>query len=122
MSAKKTEVPETILAIVVGLVVFYFLKKSVYFLYAALVIGVIGLFSAYLSNLVHIAWTKLAKVLSYIVPSILFSLVFYLVVFPISLFSKVFKNNSYLLIKNNHTTTFKDASGDFKKQNFEKLW
>jgi len=122
MSAKITEVPEIILAIVVGLVVFYFLKKSVYFLFAALVIGVIGLFSAYLSNLVHIAWTKLTKVLSYIVPSVLFSVVFYLVVFPISLFSKVFKNNSYLLIKNNQNTTFKDSHGEFKKQNFEKLW
>ncbi len=87
----------------------------------SLVVGIVGVVSPFLSRKIEWAWMKLAKVLGYIVPNILLSVVFFFVLFPISLLSKIFTKDPLMLSKNKETY-FVDINKEMDKKNIEKTW
>ena len=64
---------------------------------------------------------KLGKVLSYIVPNILLSIVFYVVLFPIALLSRLSRKDPLMLSKD-HDTYFIDLEKETDRRDFEKIW
>ncbi|NQY08973.1 MAG: hypothetical protein HRT71_05580 [Flavobacteriales bacterium] len=84
-------------------------------------LGLIGAFSKSLSEKIEFLWMKLAQVLSYIVPNILLSSIFYLFLFPISLMSKI-GGKDPLSLRNDKDSVFKDGTIEFTKESFEKPW
>lgn len=118
----KSEVAKTTLTIVLGLIAIYFFTNSIYTLYAALIIGVVSLFSNSASSLIHICWMFLAKVLSYVIPNIIMSLLFYVLLLPLALLQRLFQKNRSISLKNNCDTTFITIHKEFKKSTFEKPW
>jgi hypothetical protein len=118
---KKDTSKSTILVITVGFVIIFLLLKQQWAIYAALTIGLIGILSDWAAIKIEWLWFKLAHVLSKIVPTILLTAIFYLFLFPISLFSKLFTSDP-LLLKNNHRTTFKDVIKNDIKKSMEKTW
>jgi len=64
---------------------------------------------------------KLGKVLSYIVPNILLSIVFYVVLFPIALLSRLSRKDPLMLSKD-HDTYFIDLEKEIDRRDFEKIW
>ncbi len=119
---KKGNPVTTMLVISMGLVVIYMKTQLQWLLNIALIIGLIGIFSTYLSSLIDIAWMKLAKLLSFIVPNILLSLVFFAFLYPLSLISKIFSKKDSLMLSPGRTTTFETVNKTFNKEIFEKSW
>ena len=81
-----------------------------------------SLFSQSFSDFIERLWNGLAKVLSYIVPTILLSLVFYLILTPLALLSRIFSGNSDYLLKNPTVSVFKSTNKSFRKDSFERAW
>jgi len=71
---------------------------------------------------VHVLWMKLAKLLSYIAPNILLSIVFFLILTPVALLQKLFNKNKSFDPSINKLTTFQDTIKKIDKPHFEKPW
>jgi hypothetical protein len=65
---------------------------------------------------------KLAKVLSFIVPNILLSVIFYCFLFPIAILSKVLGNKNGLQLKNRSNSLWIKKNIQIEKVSFEKMW
>ena len=113
---------KTILVILLGLVGFYIINKSIYILYAALVVGIISLVSQKACNYIHLAWMFFPKILSYIVPNIIMSLIFFLMLTPLSLLQKLVKKNKSVMLSNSSNSTFIITNKKIEQTNFEKPW
>jgi len=111
----------TILIISMGFLVLNLLFLWKWALIVSLVIGITGIMSTYLSQKIEWIWMKFAKLLEYIVPNIILTLVFFLLLFPISLFSKLFSKDP-LMLKKNNKTYFIDINKQMDKSSFEKIW
>jgi ABC-type phosphate transport system permease subunit len=118
---KKDTSKSTILVITLGFIVIFLLLDQSWAIYTALGIGILGAASDWAASKIEWLWFKLAHVLSKIVPTILLTAIFYLFLFPISLFSKLFTNDP-LLLKNNNKSTFKEAAKFDIKESMEKTW
>lgn len=122
MKNYKSEPIKTCLTISMGFIVVFLTTKAQWGLIVALTVGLIGMFSPYLSRKVDYLWMKLTQLLSLIVPNILLGAVFYLFLFPISMLSKLFGKRDPLLLKNNTDSTFTVERKEFSKTSFEKPW
>lgn len=118
----KNNPTKTVLTISVGLIVVYLFTKVKWVLDISLVIGLIGVFSTYLSEKIDFLWMKLAWVLSKIIPNIVLGIVFYLCLFPLSVLSKLFIGKDILNLKNTSNSIFKTSNKNFEKVSFEKPW
>lgn len=121
MKQTATDSLKTIVTILLGFIVCYIGFKSVYFLYAALVIGTVSLLSASMAGYIHKAWMLLAKLLSYVMPNIVMGVLFYLFLTPIALIQRLIKKNNPLLLQK-QGSTFISTSKTFSQKDFEKPW
>lgn len=112
---------KTILTIVVGLIVIFVFTKVNGFLYAALLIGLVGLVSIYLAKRIEWVWMKLAYLLSFVVPNVLLTLIYYILLTPLALLSRIGKKNP-LQLKNTKESMFKVRESEIQPSNFEKTW
>tara|TARA_B100000214_G_scaffold371707_1_gene348576 strand:+ start:3530 stop:3895 length:366 start_codon:yes stop_codon:yes gene_type:complete len=112
---------KTILIIVTGLLIIYFFSKLIILLNIILVLCLIGVFSPFLSKKIEILWFKIAYILSLIIPNIVLGMIFYLVLFPISLLSRI-SSNDPLFLKNKSRTIYKEVNKIFSKDYFKNTW
>ena len=113
---------KTVLTICIGILVIYVLTQNVIFLNISLTIGLAGVFSTQASVLIEKLWFKLAYLLGLIIPNILLSIIFYIFLFPISIFSKIFKKDDLLKLKNTKSSSFILFDKSFDKNSFENPW
>ncbi len=113
---------KTVLVITVGFIVLYFLTKQTTFLYIALIVGVLGALSNYLAEKIDWVWTKIGWILSFIVPNILMTIIFYLVLTPTAFLSRIFGKYDPMDLKNTQVSLFKKKESSFSKESFEKPW
>ena len=85
-------------------------------------IGIISLFSNRVSKWIDLLWGKLTWILSLIIPNILLSIFFYLLLFPISILSKLFGEKDPLILKNKQNSMFISVNKKNEKKSFEKIW
>lgn len=88
----------------------------------ALSVGLAGVISEYLALKIEWLWFKLAKLLSYIVPNILLSIVYYFFLFPIALVSKVVSRKNLLQLKKEGNTNWVSVNKQFGKKDLENPW
>ena len=117
----KSDPAKTMLTISVGLIIMFLVFDWEWAIIASLVIGLIGVFSTYLSRKVEFLWMKLAYFLGLIFHNSILGAIFYLFLFPISLLAKFFKKDDPLFL-NNKQSTYVDSNKKFAKANFEKPW
>lgn len=122
MKEKSAEPLKTLLTIVMGFIVVFYLSGWKWALIVSFCIGIIGIFSSWLSTKIHFLWMKLAWLLSLIIPNILLAIIFYLLLFPLSLLSRIFSRKDPLCLKNPSGSLFKETRKTFDKASFEKLW
>jgi len=111
----------TILIISMGFLVLYLVFFWQWAVIVSLIVGVVGIVSAYLSRKIEWLWMKLAKLLEYIVPNVLLSIVYFLFLFPISLLSRLFTKDPLMLSKK-YKTYYIDINRAIDKKSFEKIW
>ena len=119
---KQTNPLKTLFVIVIGLIVFYIKFRLNWILYTALLISVGGVISKKICASIEFIWMKLAWVLSLIIPNILLSIIFYLILFPIASLSKILGASNGIILKNNQQSFFKKVDKKFEKSSFEKPW
>ena len=122
MQNPKSNPTKTMLTICTGFIVIFIITKLQWMLLVALIIGLIGILSNFLSKQIDFLWNKLAWVLSLIVPKILLSVIFYFILFPIALLSKLFRKNAVLSLENKMDSVFVNSNKEFTKSSFENPW
>lgn len=120
--ASQQEPIKTVLVIVTGFLIVYVLSAWRWALFTALFIGIAGLASAFLARWIDYLWMQLARLLSLIIPNILLSAVFYLILTPFALLSRVLGEKNPLGLKNTQRSMFRDLNRDYGKASFEKPW
>lgn len=118
---KKDTSKSTVLIISMGFLVLYTVFSWQWTLYASLLVGVSGTLSAFASRKIERLWMKLADLLGYIIPNILLSIVFFLLLFPVSLLYKIFHKDP-LMLSRKYKTHFIDINKEPDKKSFEKTW
>lgn len=122
MTTLKSNPTQTVLVISVGLLILYFVFHHVSFLYISSVIGIIGIFSVYLSKKIEWVWFKLTYILSLIVPNILLGLVFFLILTPVAFFANLTGKADTLQIKKPAHTAFVTRNKKFTADDLSKPW
>lgn len=118
----KTDPIKTVLIIVLGLLILYLKFQLNWILYVALFIAAGGVVSQKITKIIDFLWMKLAWVLSLIVPKIILTIIFYVLLFPIATMAKVLGVKNGIVLKNNDTSSFKEVNKIFEKTTFEKPW
>ena len=122
MQKFKSNPSKTVLTISMGFLVMYLFAKWNWAIKVSVIIGLIGVFSTYLSKKIEWLWMGLGGLLGLVVPKILLSIIFYLFLFPIASLSKLFTKTDTLMLKNERKSTFNDSKKEFVKADFEKIW
>jgi hypothetical protein len=118
---KKDNSKTTILVICIGFLLIYLKFHWKWAVVTSVVVGLIGILSPFLSRQIDWLWMKLTVVLSYIVPNILLSVVFFVFLFPIALISRIFKKDP-LMLKNSYKSYFIEMNKTVDKKSFENIW
>jgi hypothetical protein len=118
----KLKAKSTILVIVVGFIIIYAYSKNFNFLKVSIIIGLLGVIFDKASLFINKIWFKISFILSLIIPNILLGSIFYLILFPIALLSRLFGNKDPLNLKNSLKTLFINKNTNFKAKSFEQPW
>lgn len=112
------------LVIVTGLVVLYFVFKSryPYFLIAAAAVGVLSIAIPVVGDLIVKGWYKIAEILGAINGRILLSAVFFLVLLPVALMSRLGKKNPLALKRESKKSVFIDRNHKYTSKDLEQVW
>ena len=123
MPLKSNSTPtKTVLIIVVGFSVIYYITNAKEFLLVAIGLGGAGALSTWVAMKIDFLWMKLSYLLSLVVPNIILSVVFFLFLTPIALLSRVFGQKNPLGLKNLNDSQFKDHKQQIDQSWFEKPW
>jgi len=111
----------SVLVISMGFLILYVIFSWQWTLFGSLSVGLIGIFSSYLRRKIDWLWMKFALFLGLICQNILLAIVFYLILFPVSLVSKLFIKNP-LILSGKQNSYFTDVNREIDTENFEKPW
>ena len=117
-----TETKKTVFIIALGFAIVYITTKWSWAIIVSLIIGLVGISSDYFSKRIIFLWTKLSRLLSFIMPNVLLSIVYFLFLFPIARLSRLFGRKDILNLKNTKGSLFINRDKQFGKSSFEKLW
>lgn len=119
---------EAILVIVIGFLVLYFIFgvwkefQVDWMLWTSLAVGVLSLMSDTVMNLITGAWFKFAEILgNYVTGPLLLGLVFFLVLFPLSIFARMFGPDN-LMKKRRDDSYYVDRDHAYVTEDIENIW
>ena len=118
---KNSNPVNTLLVIVLGFLLVYKLFGYSWSLNISLYIGLLGFISRRFLKIIDYVWHKIALILSYFVPNIILSIIFYFFLLPISLLSKIFRDD-LLRLKNNYNSMWNSYNRNIDRIYFEKIW
>lgn len=118
---KNNSSKSTVLVISMGFLFLYLLFSWQWAIIVSFITGVSGILSSFLRLKIEWFWYKLTQLLGYIVPNILLTIVFFLVLFPISLLSKLFMKDP-LMLSGKYNSYFQDIPERTNKEDFKKTW
>ena len=113
---------QTILVIVVGFLVIFFLTSWYLALQISLIIGFVGVLSPYLSRKIEQLWFKLSWILSLIVPNILLTVVFFLILFPVALLSRLLRKERPIVLKEAKGSLWVEVEKEFSPDSMRDPW
>lgn len=117
---KEDKSKTTVLTISMGFLLIFLFTDIPLFIYISLGVGILGL-SDYMSNKIETVWMGLTKLLSYIVPNILLSAIFYLILLPFGLIFRML-NKDPLLLSSDHETYWVEEEKEFDRESLRKPW
>ena len=117
---------ETILTLCVALVVLFFVtkKQHAYYLTLSVLLGLIGMFSVYLTSKISWAWLKLGEGMGFVMSKVILTIVFYGFLFPIAMLSRVFSNNrkNLQLDKSTGSSYYFTRNHTYQPKDLEDVW
>ena len=112
----------TILSLVFGLLVIYVFVDTKEILYLCIAISGLSILSTKISILIERIWFKFSYLLSLLIPNLLLTLIFFLILTPLALLSRFFNNKSEFETKNNNKSFFRKKNKSFDKKSFNRAW
>ncbi len=117
---------ETILTLCVALLVIFFVTKQQhnYLLKIGLVLGLVGMFSTFLTAKISWAWLKVGELMGAVMSKVILSAVFFLFLFPIAMLSRLFigGKNSLQLKKGNVTSYYFTRNHKYEVKDLKNVW
>ena len=117
----RAKVRETLLVIVLGFGLLYVWMDRTWMLYTALGAGVAGMLSFRLNRLIHRGWLFLGDQMGRIMSKLLLSVIFFLVLVPVSLLSRLFRKNG-LQMKKPANGTYHARAHLYTADDLENMW
>jgi hypothetical protein len=112
---------ETILVIMLGLMAAYWIRRAGAFLAAAALLGVAALLMPAVAQVVHRAWMGLSRALGMVSGTVLLTLVYVLILLPLSFFSRLSGKTS-LRLKKGGSSYFRDRAHTYTKEDLINPW
>ena len=109
------------LTLVVALIVFYYFFHNNYLLLGSLLLGLIGVFSDYLSAIISFVWMWLAEFMGKYMSKIMLTLVYIFFFTPLALIHKLFKKNQ-MSIKKSAQSQYIERNHLFVASDIENPW
>jgi hypothetical protein len=122
MNMKKEKYLETMITISTGFTVLFLLFNVKTFIFIAAGIGLIAVFWKKAAMFISWLWFKLGEAMGFVSSKIILTLVFYVVLMPLALLSRLFKNDNLLLRKGSLNSIFFDVNRKYSPEDFEKMW
>lgn len=119
--ANKEEMRKVQLVIVTGLLFLHFVFKKTSLLNISLLLGLIFLFVPRIGNWIVLLWFKMAEVLGWFNSRILLSMVYFMVVVPVSFFFKLFHKDP-LSLKNYPSSLYTERNHTYTSKDLENIW
>lgn len=113
---------ETVLVITVGFLVAYTVFKKAWLFDVALVFGLIGVFSLYLSSKIDVVWGWLSRILGNVSNTILLGIVFFVVLTPVALMRRLAKKGGLKRFPPGAASNFVSRDHLFEKKDLENTW
>jgi hypothetical protein len=116
---------ETILVLCVACVVFYFFthKQHLYLLRLSVLLGLIGMFSNYLTAKISWAWLKLGDLMGAVMGKVILSLVFFVFLFPIAMLSRLFGGSKNpLQLKKTGNSYYFTRNHKYEAKDLKDVW
>lgn len=117
---------ETMLVITVGMLVLYFVFRektwSNNLLIASLVIGLIGVFSDFLSEKVAWVWGKIAHIMGTFNSYVLLSVIFFVFLTPVAFLFKLTRKDSLKLKAQKNGTVYEERNHLYVAKDVENVW
>jgi hypothetical protein len=117
----RTKTLETSLVLTTGFLLIYLITKSDLFLYLAFAFGITGIFIKPLAKYIAIAWFKLAEILNFVVSKIVLGILFFVVLFPVSLLYRI-SNKDKLRLKRSENSTWIERNHTYSSADLENIW
>lgn len=122
MTKERKETLISIAVITTGFLLLFLLSHMWWCALVSVAVAVLGLIWPDAASLIVKLWMKLAWLLNLIIPKIILSLVFFLLLFPLSLLNKLFSRKDNLMLKNTTNSTFIESNKVFTRESFETPW
>lgn len=113
---------ETILAIVLGLLVISLFTNAKALVIASAILAFVGLMIPMVSGWITWLWLKISHVMGWVMSKVIMSIVFYLVLFPISVLAKLSKKDQLKLKKSNEPTYYTTRNYQYSPEELENPW
>jgi hypothetical protein len=118
----KTTPAHTVLTIVTRFFLLYYFLGCNWLLYTSIIVGLLGVFIRPARVAIDFLWMKLAWILSPIVPRIILTVLYFLILTPIALLSRVFGKQSLKAKHKDLTSTFTPVDKTFEASSFERMF
>jgi hypothetical protein len=110
------------LVIVTGLIILYFVFKSVYWLYAATAVGLLSVFVPVAGNGIVWVWFKLAEVLGNINGKIILTVLFWVFLVPIAFLYRLTAKNPLSVKRTKTASLYHERNHTYTKEDLEHTW
>lgn len=118
----KNKTYQSILVICIGFLTLYLLWQWKWAVYLSFGVGIVSIISPFLAKQIVAAWELLALGLSYIMPNILLSLLYFLLLTPLALLARVFRKDPPIPHKVPLKSNFKVVNKEFGPSSLENPW
>jgi len=112
---------EIILSIVCLLLLGLWIFKVQAFLYAAVGVGILSLVSKRLAGYISWSWQHFLRGIGFINAHVILGLIFFLVLFPVSLLARMFNKNS-IQLKREEQSYYKERNHTYVAGDLENPW
>ena len=120
-TTQERAVHTSILGIVTGFVLLYFLFDQEWMLYVAGGVGLASILFKSIAKWIDWGWMQLARAIGFVNSRIILSAIFFLFLFPISLLYRL-TNRDPLNLKSGKDSYFKTRNHQFKPKDLENPW
>jgi fatty acid desaturase len=117
----RKKILETGLVIVTGLLAIFMMTSKPWIIPVTAVIGAIFIFVPPLARLIHVAWISLAKVLGWVMPKLILSIIWFVIFTPLAFVYRL-TGHDELQLKKTKDPQFSDCPKVYSPSDFEKLW